>query len=359
MNETPGQAELVPVLQAHRFDESRLAEYLRDAGLLDGALRVRQFQGGQSNPTFLLETGRQSAPRRYVLRKKPPGKTLPSAHQVDREYRVMAALGAHSDVPVPAMHLLCEDADVIGTAFYVMDFVPGRVFDRPRLDALDCADRRAVHHAMIDTLAELHNVGVEAAGLVDFGRAEGYVQRQIKRWTSQYEASKTGELPAMDNLTAWLAEHVPADEPAAIAHGDFRIGNLLLAPDAPRVATVLDWELATLGHPLADLAYCCMPYHLPHDEGDRRGLYGLDLAALGVPDEAEVLQRYCDATGRDGIDNWPVFIAFSMFRIAAILQGVYARALQGNASNRDALQVGERAALLAEYGWQAARACDR
>ncbi len=349
-----GQTELVPVLDAHRFDERRLADYLSEAGLLDGPLDIRQFQGGQSNPTFLLETGA----RQYVLRKKPPGKTLPSAHQVDREFKVMSALAEHSEVPVPAMHALCEDDDVIGTTFYVMDFVPGRVYAQPRLDAVDRAERTPIYHAMIDTMAQLHNVDVEAAGLSDFGRPSGYVERQVKRWSSQYEASKTDDLPSMDNLMAWLVEHMPADEPAAIAHGDYRIGNLLLAPDAPRVAAVLDWELATIGHPLADLAYCCMPYHLPHDEGDQRGLRGLDLAELGVPDEESVLQRYCERTGRDGVPDWPVFLAFSMFRIAAILQGIHARALQGNASNANALEVGKRAVLLADRGWEIARAYD-
>lgn len=358
MDEAMAQPELVEVLDAHRFDEARLEEYLREAGLIDGAMRVRQFQGGQSNPTFLLETGAEDAPQRYVLRKKPPGKTLPSAHQVEREYRVMSSL-ADSDVPVPTMHVLCEDADVIGTPFYIMDFVAGRVLSRPQLETVERSERRPIHRAMIDTMAKLHSVDVAAAGLSDFGRPSGYIERQIKRWTSQYEASKTDDLPAMDNLIDWLAEHVPEDEPAAIAHGDFRVGNLLLAPDEPRVAAVLDWELATLGHPLADLAYCCMPYYLPYNQGDKRGLAGLDLAALGVPDEAEVLQHYCEATGRASIDDWPVFVAFSMFRSAAILQGVYARALQGNASNRDALSVGERTALIAERGWEVARNHDK
>ncbi|MCU5784115.1 phosphotransferase enzyme family protein [Alcanivorax balearicus MACL04] len=347
-----GQPELVPVLEAHRFDESRLSRYLDQAGLLAGALRVQQFQGGQSNPTYLLESGE----RRYVLRKKPPGKVLPSAHQVDREYRVMKALGEHSDVPVPTMRALCEDDDVIGTSFYVMDFVPGRVFSEPLLECLPTAQqRRAVYEAMVDTLAKLHSVDYRVAGLEDFGRPQGYVARQVKRWRAQYQASKTDELPAMDNLIDWLEEHIPEDDSAAIAHGDFRMGNLLLAPDQPKVVAVLDWELATIGHPLADLAYFCLPYHLPHGIQGVRGLDGLDLSERGIPDEHVLLERYCRGCGRDGISDWPVFLAFALFRTAAILQGVYARALQGNASNRDALEVGKRAGLMAERGWQIAR----
>ena len=217
-----GQPEIVPVLEAHRLDEARLAEYLEQHNLLDGALKVRQFQGGQSNPTYLLQSG----DREYVLRKKPPGKVLPSAHQVDREYRVMKALGEHSEVPVPAMHLLCEDDDVIGTSFYVMDFVPGRVFTQPQLEALPKDQRADLYNDKIDTLAKLHSVDYQAAGLGDFGKPKGYVERQVKRWSAQYEASKTDEMPAMDNLMAWLADNIPQDDSAAIAHGDFRLGNL-------------------------------------------------------------------------------------------------------------------------------------
>lgn len=347
-----GQPELVPVLPAHRFDEQRLTDYLRQAALLDGPMKVRQFQGGQSNPTYLLETGERS----YVLRKKPPGKVLPSAHQVDREYRVMKALGEHSDVPVPAMHLLCEDDDIIGTSFYVMDFVPGRVYSHPQLESLPREERTPVYHASIDTLAKLHSVDYQAAGLGDFGRPQGYVERQMKRWRSQYQASKTDELPAMDNLMDWLDEHLPKDDSAAIAHGDFRLGNLLVAPNGTDIVAVLDWELATIGHPLADLAYYCLPFHLPHGIQGIRGLDGLDLAKRGIPEERHLLERYCQGCGRDGISDWPVFLAFALFRTAAILQGVYARALQGNASNRDALEVGKRAGLMAERGWQIARA---
>lgn len=345
-----GTPELVPVRPAHRFDEARLADYLRAQGLLHGALRVQQFQGGQSNPTYLLDCDG----RRYVLRKKPPGHVLPSAHQVDREYRVMKALREHSRVPVPTMHVLCQDPEVIGTIFFVMDYVPGRVFSQPSLEAVPRSARAPIYHAMIDTLAALHQVDYREAGLDGFGRPNGYLSRQVKRWSAQYEASKTDDLPAMDNLIAWLREHIPADDEASIAHGDFRLGNLLIADDAPQVVAVLDWELTTIGHPLADLAYCCMPYHMPHDVTGMRGLAGLDLTGLGIPDEHELLHRYCERTGRDGIRDWPVYLAFSMFRSAAILQGVFARALQGNASSSDAREVGHNAGRVAEIGWRIA-----
>lgn len=353
-----GAPELVPVREAHRFDEAALRAYLASHDLLGETFRLSQFQGGQSNPTFFIETGTAADPRHYVLRKQPPGEILPSAHRIDREYRVMAALAEAPGVPVPTMHCYCDDAAVIGTPFYVMDYVPGRVFGDPALPALDPDDRGGVYHALIDSMAALHGVDVEAVGLSDFGRPNGYVERQIRRWRSQYEASATETDANMDALGAWLADHVPADDAPAIAHGDFRIGNLLLAPEAPRVAAILDWELATIGHPLADLAYACMPYYLPHGVEGVRGIEGLDLAAAGIPTEAEQLARYRERRGLGSIDDWPVFVAFALFRTAAILQGVYARALAGNASNRDALTVGRRAGLIAERGWAVAKSHD-
>ena len=222
-----GQPELVPVLEAHRIDEGRLADCLGREDLLDGPLKVRQFQGGQSNPTYLLESGE----RRYVLRKKPPGKVLPSAHQVDREFRVMKALGEHSDVPVPRMRLFSDDEDVVGTSFYVMDFVPGRVYSHPQLEALPKEQRADLYHSSVDTLAKLHRVDYQAAGLGDFGRPQGYVARQVKRWSAQYQASQTDQLPAMDNLIDWLQEHIPAEDSAAIAHGDNRLARKLGAAE--------------------------------------------------------------------------------------------------------------------------------
>ncbi|MEE3168533.1 MAG: phosphotransferase [Pseudomonadota bacterium] len=343
--------ELVDVLPAHRFDEQRLLAWLQaELPEVGERLDVRQFQGGQSNPTFLLGTdGGQ-----YVLRKKPPGKTLPSAHMVEREYRVMKALADHTGVPVPMVRVLCEESAVIGTPFYVMDFLDGRILSHSALPELGREDRLLAHQSAIDTLAALHSVDVNTIGLGDYGRPEGYVARQVARWSKQYLASKTDELPAMDKLMAWLPANIPAADETAIAHGDYRFGNLMLAPDKPEVIGILDWELSTLGHPLADLAYFCLPYYLPSDMEGMRGLQGEDLEALGIPDEQSTIARYCTQTGRDGIEDWHVFLAFSLFRLAAILQGVYKRALDGNAANANALNVGKRASLLADIGWQIA-----
>ncbi len=344
--------ELVDVLDAHRFDESALQAWLEETMPEVGRFRtIKQFQGGQSNPTFLLETDTGQ----YVLRKKPPGQTLPSAHMVEREYRVIRALSDHTRVPVPRARGLCEDPEVIGTPFYIMDFMPGRVVSHPALRELDHGERRSVHNAAMDTLAQLHAVDVAQVGLEDFGKPQGYVARQVARWSKQYQASKTDEMPAMDRLMAWLPDHLPATDECAIAHGDYRVGNLMLAPDRPEVTAILDWELATLGHPLADLAYYCLPHHLPMELEGSRGLVGEDLEALNLPTEQDLIERYCRQSGREGIEDWHVFVAFSLFRLAAILQGVYARALQGNASNADALDVGKRASALAEAGWRVAQ----
>ncbi|TCD23788.1 phosphotransferase family protein [Pseudomonas sp. IC_126] len=350
------EPELIEVLPAHRFDEDALARYLRlHLPEMGKELSIRQFQGGQSNPTYLLESGG----RRYVLRKKPPGKVLPSAHMVEREYKVIRVLSEHTRVPVPRVHLLCEDDSIIGTAFYVMDHVAGRIFSHPALEGVVTEERQSIHLAAVDTLAELHQVDVEAVGLGDFGKAQGYFARQVKRWSGQYQASRTGDMPAMEQLMRWLSEQVPQRDESAIAHGDYRLGNLIFEPGAPKVAAILDWELSTVGHPLADLAYFCLPYHLPAGVDGLRGLVGTDLHAQGVPSEQQVLERYCQQSGRADVAQWHVFVAFSLFRLAAILQGVYARALQGNASNADALQVGQRAGLLAEAGWRIAQRGDR
>ena len=337
------------ILPAHRFDETSLAVYLRSRlpGVERG-LEVQQFRGGQSNPTFLLTAG---AGQRYVLRKKPPGKLLPKAHQVEREHRVMAALYGTA-VPVPRMHLLCEETEVIGTPFYVMDFVPGRILADPAAPGLTPAERRQSRMAMVDVLASLHAVDWRDIGLADFGRSENYLARQVARWSQQYAASRTdAEIPAMDWLTAWLADNLPvAQQEVAVVHGDYRPGNLVLHTNRPDVVAVLDWELSTLGHPLADLAYFCLPYHLPAGLPGLRGLRGHDLEELGLPSEKEVLAVYAERSGRGTIGDWAFFLAFSLFRLAAILQGVAARAAQGNASSADAQEVGGRAGLLAEVG---------
>ncbi|KAA0694580.1 phosphotransferase family protein [Halopseudomonas laoshanensis] len=345
------EATLIDVLPAHRFDEARLLSYLN--GRLAGAeqgMQVKQFQGGQSNPTYLLTVGEH----RYVLRKKPPGKLLPSAHMVEREYQVINALGS-TDVPVPTARLLCEDPEIIGTAFYIMDYVEGRVHTQPLLSDVEQSQRLPIYRSMIETMAQLHNVDWKAVGLESYGKAEGYIPRQIKRWSGQFEASRTGDMPAMDALMAWLPENMPKDDHTTIAHGDFRIGNLILHPTEPKVVSILDWELATLGHPLSDLAYCCLPYHLPSGVNGVKGMLGADLKSMGLPEEQQVLEWYCQYSGRSEIPDWNFFLAFSLFRLAAILQGVYHRAVQGNASNADALEVGKRAGLLAERGWEIAQ----
>ena len=346
-------ADLIDVLPAHKFDETKLLSWLQQAMPGFGnRLEVKQFQGGQSNPTFLLDTDGG----RYVLRKKPPGKTLPSAHMVEREYKVIRALSDNTSLPVPKAWVLCEDSEIIGTPFYVMDYLEGRIISHSALQTLGFSERRPAHHSAIDTLAELHCVDVEAVGLADYGRPANYVARQVSRWSTQYLASKTDDMPAMDKLMAWLPENLPSTDECAIAHGDYRFGNLMLAPDKPEVIAVLDWELSTLGHPLADLAYYCLPYHLPSDMPGMRGVQGEDLQALGIPDEQETIARYCTKSGREGIADWHVYLAFSLFRLAAILQGVYKRALDGNAANANALEVGKRASLLAETGWKIANA---
>lgn len=331
------------------FDLAALDRYL--SGRLPGyggPLKVSQFAGGQSNPTYLLET----PARRYVLRRKPPGELLPSAHAVDREFRVMTALGK-AGLPVPEMLLLCEDAGVIGTMFYVMGFAAGRHFWDPALPELDKAARAGIYDAMNAALAQLHGADPVALGLGDFGRPGNYFARQIARWSKQYKASETAPIPAMDALIAWLPDHVPAGEETAVVHGDYRLDNLIFHPTEPRVLAILDWELSTLGHPLADIAYSCMAWRFPPDLF--RGIGGLDLAELGIPGEADYVAAYCRRTGRGAIAHWPFYMAYNMFRIAAILQGIAKRAIDGTASNADAHEVGKRARPFAEQAWQVAQ----
>lgn len=344
------KAELVDVLPSHRFDETKLWQYL--ATRLDDfeqPAQVQQFQGGQSNPTFLIST----PDRKYVLRKQPPGKLLPSAHAIDREYRVQAAL-KRTPVPVVPMRLFCEDPSIIGTPFYVMDYVPGRIFFRPELPDLDHAQRKAVYHAFAETLAALHEVDFRAIGLGDYGKTEGYAARQVRRWSEQYEAAKTGSIEAMDKLIAWLKASLPDKDEAAITHGDYRLNNVMFELEAPHIIAVLDWELSTLGHPLADLGYVCMSYRIPANVPFLSGLRGLDLPALGIPSEAEMIAAYCHRAGRENAPDLTFFIALSFFRFASIAQGVYARALQGNAADQRAGLAGQAAIALAEEGWRIA-----
>ncbi|RMD85507.1 MAG: phosphotransferase family protein [Candidatus Dadabacteria bacterium] len=333
------------VRPAHRFDVLALERYLAEhIEGLQTPIEVRQFRGGQSNPTFLVIAGS----RRFVMRKKPPGKLLPSAHQVDREYRVMKAL-ASTGVPVPAVHCLCEDDRVIGTAFYVMDFVDGRIFRDPQLPELSREERRAVYDNLNSVLATLHTVDYEQVGLSDFGRPGNYFSRQISRWTKQYRDAQTDEIPSMEALIEWLPENVPDDDTSAIVHGDFRLDNAIFHSTEPRIVAMLDWELSTIGHPLADLGYNCIPYHM--NTPTLGGLVGVDFEATGIPSEQEYVEAYCRRTGRSGIDRWEFYIAFSIFRLAAISQGVYKRGLDGNASSEEALMFKDACRFLADIAW--------
>jgi aminoglycoside phosphotransferase (APT) family kinase protein len=346
--------ELIEVREQHRFDTAALQTYLLHA-LPEAAapFALRQFQGGQSNPTFLLT---EAGDRRYVLRKKPPGAILQSAHAVEREYAAMHALRP-TGTPVPHVRLLCEDSAIIGTPFYVMDYIDGRVLTDLRLAELPKADRAAIYFAMADGLAALHRVDWRAAGLEKFGRPEAYIARQIGRWTKQYLASDPEPNPDMDRLIAWLPAHLPPDEPAVIAHGDYRLGNLMFAPDGPQLLAILDWELATIGHPMADLAYLASFYHLPQDGDPFRGLAGADLATLGIPDETALVTRYCAALGRDfPARDWPFYLAFSLFRSASIGWGVYDRSRRGNAADQRAHLYGDMCRNCAHAAWHIAAA---
>jgi aminoglycoside phosphotransferase (APT) family kinase protein len=340
-----------PVAPQHAFDVARLADYLRGRieGLA-GELHVEQFKGGQSNPTFLLAAG----DRRLVLRRKPPGTLLPSAHAVDREFRVLRALEG-TDVPVARAHVLCEDPQVIGTSFYVMDYVEGRIFWDPTLPGLVREQRGAIYDEMNRVVAALHRVDPAAVGLADYGKPGNYFARQVARWTRQYRASETERIEAAERLIEWLPAHLPPEGETRIVHGDYRLDNAIFHPAEPRILAVIDWELSTLGDPLVDFAYHCMRWRL--DES-ARGLAGADLAALGIPDEDAYLERYLERVGRAHPPTpaeWTYCIVFGMFRLLGILQGVAARALRGNASSELAVQTGRRARPLAEQAWALAQ----
>ncbi len=340
--------DVAPVAPQHRFDEAALARFM--ARHLEGfatPLTVAQFEGGMSNPTFLLRDG---AGRRYVLRKKPPGRLLPSAHAVEREFKVISAL-ASTDVPVARAYTLCEDEAVIGQAFYIMEHVQGRLFRNYTLPDASPQERAAIYDSMNAALARLHAVDYAAIGLGDYGKAGGYAQRQIARWSKQYQASRTDALPAMDDLMRWLPAHIPAADETAIVHGDFRLENMIWHAREPRVLAIIDWELGTLGHPLADLAYNCLPWHVPDGS---RGDLGKVAPGSGIPGEADYVAAYCRRTGRSGIADWDFYLVLSLFRLAAIAQGVYKRGLDGNASSPGALERGAKARALAEAGWAVA-----
>ena len=338
---------LRPPAEQHAFDTARLAAWMENyVEGFSGPIDVRQFVGGQSNPTFLV----QSANHRYVLRRKPPGRLLPSAHAVDREFRVIVAL-AETQVPVAKAYALCTDPTVIGSAFYMMDYVEGRLFWDAALPEVAGTDRRAIYQEMTRVIAALHTVDYAAVGLAEYGKPGYYIERQVTRWSQQYRASETETIDAMERLIEWLPKHIPAGEETSIVHGDFRLDNAIFHPHESRILAVLDWELSTLGHPLVDLAYLCMRYHLSAERF--KGLGGLDPAALLIPSEAECVDDYCRRRGRAPVapQDWTYYLAFNMFRLAGILQGVLARAIQGNASSATALEVGRRARPLAEQAW--------
>lgn len=332
-------------MSANALDQAALAPYLEaNVPGFSGLQAIEKFNSGQSNPTYLL----RAASGKYVLRAKPPGQLLKSAHQVDREFRVMGAL-KDSDVPVPdVLHLSAEDSP-IGRMFYVMAFCDGRIFWDPALpEASGNEERAAIYDAMNEVLAALHGVDVEKAGLADFGKAGSYFERQLGRWTSQYRASETGAVATMDRLIAWLETHLPADDGlVSLVHGDYRLDNMMFEPDRSKVIAVLDWELSTLGHPYADLSYQCMQWRLPHSSGFR-GLGGIDRTSLGLPSEEAYVKAYCRRRNIGAVGNWTFCLAFSFFRLAAICQGVYKRSLDGNASNPEKAKLyGEAVSLLA------------
>jgi len=341
--------QLTEVREAHQFDQARLHAYLKDhVEGYGGELRVQQFEGGQSNPTFLLQAG----DKRYVLRKKPPGKLLPSAHAVEREYRIYTAL-RDTGVPVPRTYTLCEDPEVIGTNFYVMDYIDGRVFRESGCPGASPEERGAIYEEMARVLAALHAVDVDAHGLSDYGKPGNYFQRQIGRWTKQYVAAKTDEIESMEALMEWLPANMPQEDVRAVVHGDYRIYNLMYHPTEPRMTAVLDWELSTLGHPMADLAYNCMRYYMPQPDGTPpEQAFGGD---TGIPDELQFVAAYCKHSGQQHIDRWNFFLAFSFFRSASITQGVYKRGLDGNAASETALSLKDYVPFSADIGWRLAQ----
>lgn len=337
-----------PPRKAHEIDEAALGRWLGEhvPECRGGTAVVRQFKGGQSNPTYWVGMNDVA----LVVRKKPPGDLLPSAHAVEREYRIMKAL-AGTGVPVPETLGLCEDKSVIGTPFFVMRYVTGTIFWDPTLPEVPSnAARTKVYEEYISALAKLHTVDYAKVGLGDYGKVGGYVARQVDRWSKQYEASRTSEIAAMEALMTWLRSKPPASDETTLIHGDYRIDNLMFdgAGESPKALAIIDWELSTLGHPVSDLAYACMGYHL--NLPGRGGLAGVDVKTLGIPNEQEMVDAYCAKTGRKTIADWPYFMAFGIFRLAAIAQGVYKRSLQGNASSDDASGFGAAVTMLADLG---------
>ena len=336
-----------PVEERHRIDLGRLEDFLKKRlEGFRGPLQVEQFKGGQSNPTYRITAGG----KRYALRRKPPGKLLPSAHAVDREFKVIKAL--HSvGFPVARPYVLCEDDAVIGTAFYLMDCIEGRILWDQSLPGMSRAERRAIWEELNRVIALLHSIDYEAVGLGDFGKAGSYIERQVGRWSKQYIASETEKIEAMDSLIAWLPRNIPAADETTIVHGDYRLDNTVFHPGEPRILAVLDWELSTLGDPLADFAYHCMSWHIP--PGKFRGIEGLPLEELGIPGEREYVEMYFKRTGRKRVEPsvWDYYMAYNLFRLAAICQGIAKRVVDGTASSEHARETGARARSLGELGW--------
>ncbi len=335
-----------PVAEPLRFDVGRLERYLAEhVEGFSGPLEVEQFKGGQSNPTYLL----RAPSGRYVLRRKPPGDLLPSAHAVDREYRVITALGK-TDVPVPRTFCLCRDPEIVGTWFFVMEWVEGRVLWEALLPGYETDERAAIYDAMNDTLARLHRVDYSAIGLDDYGKPGNYFARQIHRWSKQYRASETQKVAAMDRLMDWLPENIPDDDQTTLVHGDYRLDNMIFHPTEPLVLAILDWELGTLGHPLGDLTYHCMQWSLDKDRFG--GLMGHDLAALGIPSLESYVAAYCQRSGRERVERWSFYLAYNLFRSAAIAQGILGRVRDGTAASAHASTMGNRIPQLAELAWR-------
>jgi aminoglycoside phosphotransferase (APT) family kinase protein len=332
-----------PVEERHRID---LASLERHLGMK--IREIEQFKGGQSNPTYRLT---EASGKKFVLRRKPPGKLLPSAHAVEREYRVIAALHP-TGFPVARPQVLCEDESVIGTAFYVMDCVEGRVLWDQSLPGMTKTERFAIWDELNTVISRLHTIDYRAVGLETFGKPGSYIERQIGRWSRQYQASETEPIAAMDKLIAWLPRNIPPETGTTVVHGDYRLDNVIFHATEPRILAVLDWELSTLGDPLADFAYHCMSWHIP--PGQFRGIAGLDLASLGIPSEAEYVALYCARTRRTSIDpsHWDFYLAYNLFRIAAILQGIMKRVVDGTAASAHARDAGSRARPMAELGWR-------
>ena len=334
------------VLEKHRFNVGNLQDYMfRHVDGFSGDITLSQFKGGQSNPTYRIDADGQV----FVLRRKPPGDLLPSAHAVDREYRVISALG-QTEVPVPRTYCLCEDTEVIGTAFYIMEMVQGRVFWDGTLPGMSNEERGSVYRSVNEAMAALHRVDYQAIGLGDFGKVGEYRERQIHRWSKTYRLAEMDPIPEMDRLIEWLPENIPPGDETTLIHGDYRLDNMIFHPKEPRVLALLDWELATLGHPVGDFTYTLMGWRL--DKDLFRGIAHANLPFLGIPTEAEYIAQYCQLTGRDNLCNLEWYLAYNMFRLAAILQGIALRAKDGTAASPHAVEQGRRARPLAETAWR-------